>query len=294
MTPKVVQASESQHWYSFDEAAFRRTEGCKRQVAARKPVTLITGASAGIGAELAEVFAAHGHATFLVARRFEKLKEVAERIASAGHPRPFLLATDLTQSSGPEDVARALAAAEVEPEILVNNAGFGLNGSAADLSRSEQLTMIDLNVRALTDLSLRFIDSLARHRGGIINLASVASFFPGPGMAVYFATKAFVLSFSEALSEELAPKGIRVMAVCPGPVPTEFQARAGMSDEFSPLLLREADSVARRIYAAYGRGKRLLVPGFANRFVTLVPRFLPRGLLLKLVYANRAKSRTPR
>jgi short-subunit dehydrogenase len=259
---------------------------------APKPVTVITGASAGIGAELAEVFAAHGHATFLVARRLEKLTAVADQIASAGWPRPIVLATDLAQPAGPEEVAQALAAAQFEPEILINNAGFGLNGAAADLSRSEQLAMVDLNVRALTDLSLRFIDSLARHRGGIINLASVASFFPGPGMAVYFATKAFVLSFSEALSEELAPKGIRVMAVCPGPVPTEFQARAGTTDKFSPLLVREPDSVARRIYAAYGRGKRLLIPGFPNKFVASVPRFLPRGLLLKLVYANRAKSRT--
>jgi short-subunit dehydrogenase len=272
----------------------QRARGYDTQVAPFKPVTVITGASAGIGAELAEVFAAHGHATFLVARRLEKLETLADRIALAGWARPIVLATDLAHPDGPEQVAQALAAAQLEPEILVNNAGFGLNGLAADLPRSEQLAMIDLNVRALTDLSLRFIDSLARHRGGIVNLASVASFFPGPGMAVYFATKAFVHSFSEALSEELAPIGIRVMAVCPGPVPTEFQARAGTHEKLHPLMTREADSVARCIYSAFGRGKRLLVPGFPNKFVTAVPRFMPRGLLLKLVYANRAKSRTER
>ncbi len=111
---------------------------------------------------------------------------------------------------------------------MVNNAGFGLSGDAAALDRNEQLGMIDLNVRALTELSLSFVDSLARHRGGILNVASIAAFLPGPGMAVYYASKAYVLSFTEALHRELADRGIRVTALCPGPVPTEFQARSGM------------------------------------------------------------------
>ena len=130
-----------------------------------------------------------------------------------------------------------------KPQSIVNNAGFGLIGRAAELDRAEQLAMIDLNVRALTDLSLAFVDSLARHKGGILNVASLASFLPAPGMAVYYATKAYVLSFSEALHVELRKKGVRVTALCPGPVPTEFQARAGLD---GAAARRPARIVGRR------------------------------------------------
>ena len=158
----------------------------------------------------------------------------------------------------------------VEPDIVVNNAGFGLLGTAATLDRAEQLAMIDLNVRALTDLSLAFIESLERHQGGILNVASIAAFLPGPGMAVYYATKAYVLSFSEALHHELKSKGVRVTALCPGPVPTEFQARAGVTiDTFSPLLTRSAERVAREGYLGLKAGRRVVVPGFANKVVDL-------------------------
>jgi uncharacterized protein len=137
-------------------------------------------------------------------------------------------------------------------------------------------------VRALTDLSLAFIDSLARHRGGILNVASVAGFLPGPGMAVYYATKAYVLSFSEALHHELRPKGVRVTALCPGPVPTEFQARAGVSSEtFPPLLMRSAERVARDGYRGLVEGRRVVVPGFVNKVVTVLARIVPRKILLK-------------
>ncbi len=119
---------------------------------------------------------------------------------------------------------------------MVNNAGFGLLGEAAELDRARQLAMIDLNIRALTDLSLRWLDSIKRHRGGILNVASIAGFLPGPGMAVYHATKAYVLSFTEALHEELKADGVRVCALCPGPVETEFFERAGLPDELFPGL----------------------------------------------------------
>ena len=193
-----------------------------------KPVTLITGASAGIGAELARVFARHGHELVLVARREDRLNALADEIAAAGRPRPVVLAIDLEQRDAVARIAAELASRGLEPAIVVNNAGFGLAGAAAALDRNEQLGMIDLNIRTLTELSLAFVDSLARHRGGILNVASVAAFLPGPGMAVYYASKAYVLSFSEALHRELKPRGIRVTALCPGPVPTEFQARSGM------------------------------------------------------------------
>ena len=145
------------------------------------------------------------------------------------------------------------------------------SGRPRRLSRAEQLAMIDVNVRALTDLSLAFVDSLERHRGGILNVASVAAFLPGPNMAVYYATKAYVLSFSEALHWELRPRGIRVTALCPGPVPTEFQARAGFTDDRKPdMLTQSADRVAEDGYRGLQRGRRVVVPGLAEPVVTTI------------------------
>jgi short-subunit dehydrogenase len=193
-----------------------------------------------------------------------------------------VLRADVARIDAARDIAEALAQRGLEPDIVVNNAGFGLFGTADKLDRAAQLAMIDLNVRALTDLSLAFVDSLERRRGGILNVASVAGFLPGPGMAVYYATKAYVLSFSEALHHELAPRGVRVTVLCPGPVPTEFQARAGMSgDAFSPLLTRSAARVAADGYRGLKEGRRVVVPGFANKVVTTLVRFVPHSILLK-------------
>ena len=175
--------------------------------------------------------------------------------------------------------------------MVVNNAGFGLVGAAEALDRAEQVAMVDLNVRALTDLSLAFLDSLKRRRGGLLNVASIAAFMPGPGMAVYYASKAYVLSFSEALHRELKPKGVRVTVLCPGPVPTEFQARAGMSDEAFPrLLTRSAEQVARDGYRGLMQGRRVVIPGAVNRAVTTMIRFAPRTLVLELI-ARQQRSR---
>src|SRR5262249_21923990 len=162
---------------------------------------------------------------------------------------------------------------------------------AMALDREQQLAMIDLNVRLLTDLSLRWIDSAARHRGGVLNLASVAAFFPGPNMAVYYATKAYVLSFTEALHHELARTGIKVAVVCPGPVPTEFQARAGLTRrKLSPLLTRSAEQIARDAYKGFMAGRRIIVPGFANSVATVLPRFVPRGFLLSAIERYQLKA----
>jgi short-subunit dehydrogenase len=169
----------------------------------------------------------------------------------------------------------------LEPAIVVNNAGFGLLGAATTVDRAQQLAVIDLNVRALTDLSLRFIDSITRHRGGILNVASIAGFLPGPGMAVYHATKAYVVSFSEAMHEELKSEGVRVCALCPGPVATEFNHRAGVPHDYFPgFLARSAERVAREGYEGFMGGHRVVVPGKPNRIVTLLPRLVPRGLVL--------------
>jgi len=249
-----------------------------------KPVALITGASAGIGAALARVFAAHGHELVLVARRTDRLTALADEIAASGKPRPVVLAADLERRDAVQKLAGELAARELEPAYVVNNAGFGLSGAAVALSRDEQLAMIDLNVRAVTDLSLRFVDSLAAHSGGILNLASVAAFLPGPGMAVYYASKAYVLSFSEALHHELSGRGITVTALCPGPVPTEFQARSGMELPPAARLIELSPArVAEIGYRALMRGQRVAVAGLGNRLAVALMRFVPHAVLLRAV-----------
>ena len=255
------------------------------------PVTIITGASAGIGTELARVFARHGHALFLVARREQRLESLAAEIAASGAPRPAVLALDLAARDATKRIAEALAAQSLEPQFIVNNAGFGLVGRAAALSRDEQLDMIDLNVRTLTDLSLAFVDSLARHRGGILNVGSVAGFMPGPGSAVYYAGKAYVVSLSEALHYELAPRGVRVCCLCPGPVATEFQARAGVP-EATPRwpLATSASRVAEAGYRGLMRGQRVVIPGFGNWLVVrLVAPLMPRSLFLKILDDRQAR-----
>jgi uncharacterized protein len=250
-----------------------------------KAVTLITGASSGIGMELARIFAANGHEVVLAARRIPQLTTVAESIRAAGYPMPHVLPVDLARAEATDWIARELAARNLEPGFLVNNAGYGLLGQAHALDRADQLAMIDLNCRTLTDLSLRFIDSLARHRGGILNVASISGFIPGPGMSIYNASKAYVISFSEGLRRELKPKGIRVTVLCPGPVPTEFQARAGIMDVHYPRGFdRSAQDVARQGYNGLMRGRGIVVPGAHNKLVPLLPRFLPRGFIATMVY----------
>jgi uncharacterized protein len=251
-----------------------------------RPVTLITGASAGIGAELARVFAAHGHDLVLVARREARLVALADEIAAHGRPRPTVLSVDLAERDAVTKLAGELTALDVEPEIVVNNAGFGLLGEAATLDCDEQLAMIDVNVRALTELSLAFVDSVVRHRGGILNVASVAGFMPGPGLAVYYACKAYVLSFTEAVHQELSPRGVKVTALCPGPVPTEFQARAGLhaARAQSVLFSLSAERVARIGYAGFMRGRRVVVAGLGNRVAVSLVRIAPHAILLPLLY----------
>ena len=254
-----------------------------------KPIVLITGASSGIGAALAKVFAAHGHELALVARRGDRLEALADEIAATGRPRPTVFTADLERRDGASAIAAELSSRGLEPAIVVNNAGFGLRGEAATLSRDEQLAMIDLNVRALTELSLMFVDSVARHRGGILNVASLAAFLPGPGMAVYYASKAYVLSFSEALHRELSGRGVRVTALCPGPVPTEFQDRAGLSLPAAARMLElSAERVAQIGYDAFMADQRVVIAGIGNRVLVSLMRLMPHALLLRLLDQSRA------
>jgi short-subunit dehydrogenase len=247
-------------------------------------VTLITGASAGIGTELARVFAANGHRLALVARRVDRLTALAAEIAAAGGTAPIVIGCDLAQPDAGDKIVAALAAAGVEVEFVVNNAGFGLFGNAVELDRAEQLDIIAVNIRAMTDLSLRFSDHLVRHRGGILNVGSIAGFLPGPGMAVYYASKAYVLSFTEALRGELGPRGVRVTVLCPGPVPTEFQARAGFEPGFDSAVLNvSAADVAKAGYRGLMANRRAVLPGFGIKVVPLLLRIFPRGFILAAV-----------
>jgi short-subunit dehydrogenase len=247
---------------------------------ALKPICLITGASAGIGTELARVFARHSHVLALTARREAQLNALADEIAATRHVRPHVIIADLGAPDGTARLAEALAAAGLEPSYVVNNAGFGLMGDAADLDTARQVAMIDLNIRVLTDLSLRWIESIKRHRGGLLNVGSLAGFLPGPGMAVYNATKAFVLSFTEAMHEELKADGVKVCALCPGPVDTEFFGLAGIpDDEYPRMFRRSAGRVADDGYNALMGGHRVVVPGFPNRVASLAPRIFPRALM---------------
>jgi short-subunit dehydrogenase len=247
-------------------------------------VTLITGASSGIGAELARVFASKGHRVALVARRADRLETLAGEIVASGGARPIIIPCDLEQPDGGDKVAAALAAESVEVEYVVNNAGFGKFGHAIKIDRAQQLGIIAVNIRALTDLSLRFSDSLIKHRGGILNVGSLAGFLPGPGMAVYYASKAYVLSFTEALHEELGPLGVRVTAICPGPVPSEFQARAGFRPGFDSAVLNVSPAdVALAGYRGLMANKRAVLPGLGVKIVPFLLRLFPRGFILAAV-----------
>ena len=244
-------------------------------------VTLITGASAGIGTELARVFASKGHRVVLVARRADRLTKLADEIVASGAAAPIVIPCDLEQPDAGDKIAAALATEGAEVEYVVNNAGFGLFGNAIEIDRAEQLGMIAVNIRAMTDLSLRFSDHLIRHRGGILNVGSIAGFLPGPGMAVYYASKAYVLSFSEALRGELAPRGVRVTTLCPGPVPSEFQVRAGFEPGFDSAILNvSAADVAKAGYRGLMANKRAVLPGLGIKIVPFLLRFFPRSFVL--------------
>ncbi|MBX9828215.1 MAG: SDR family oxidoreductase [Xanthobacteraceae bacterium] len=258
-----------------------------------RPVAVVTGASAGIGAELARVFAANGHDLVLVARREQRLRELAEEIAASGRPKPRVVAIDLARRDAGNELGRALAASDCEPQYIVNDAGFGLIGHAAELDRAQQLEMVDVNARTLLDLSLAFVGSLARRRGGILNVASVAGVMPGPGSAVYYASKAFALSLSEALHQELKPLGVRVTCLCPGPVPTEFQLRAGIGESAPNRLIDvPAAKVAEAGYRGLMRGKRVVVPGWVPKLLfALVPRIVPKNVLLEQLEARQLARR---
>ncbi len=252
---------------------------------AARRVTLITGASGGIGADLARVFARHGHDLALVARSRLKLEALAAEISVTARP-PLVLAVDLTAQDSVSQIANDLEEAGAAPEILVNNAGFGLAGEAAFLDPAGQLELIDLNVRAAVEMTLRFLPAIRAARGKILNVASTAGYFPGgPGMAAYYASKAFLLSFSLALHHELSRQGVTVSVLSPGYTKTGFQARAGFGPNIGLTRFPATPSmlVAEAGYAGLTAGRREIVPGFFNRLSLFLLPFLPRTLILSAI-----------
>jgi uncharacterized protein len=243
---------------------------------------LVTGASSGIGRELAKLLAREGHDLVLVARRREALEELARELAVKHGVAARVIAKDLTAPDSTAEIFGELERERLSVDILVNNAGLGVHGRFWETDLDRQIEIIQVNVMALTGLTGRFLPGLvARGRGRIVNVASTAAFQPGPYMAVYYATKAYVLSFSEALAEELSDTGVTVTALCPGPTMTEFQAAAGLEDTllFRGPLVMDAAKVARVGWAGAKRGKRVVIPGLANRFLKETVRFSPRRLV---------------
>lgn len=249
-------------------------------------IALVTGASSGIGAEIARGLAARGHAIGLIARRQERLVELAAKLTEAYGVAAHPFAADLSSAGGRDDVAGRIAAAELEVGVLVNNAGFGDAGDFHNTDRERNLRMIELNCAALTDLQGRYLPPMVeRGEGAVINIASMAAFQPLPSNAVYAATKAFVLSLSEAVHTEVKSRGVTVTAVCPGPVKTEFLEEAGMSgaDERTPgFVWTDVEDVAKAAVQAAESGKRVVVPGLLNRAGALGGQHLPRAALLPL------------
>lgn len=247
----------------------------------KRELALVTGASSGIGREFAQQLAAKGFDLILVARREAELRALAADLAQHG-ARVEVLMADLGTMEGVDVCVRALADRPLH--LLVNNAGFGLFGLFADTDGLREQQMIDLNISALTKLSKRLLPRIRAARGGIINVASTAAFQPGPWMAVYYATKAYVLSLSEALAEELAADGVRVMALCPGPTRSEFQQSAAMGRSgLLRLPLPGADSVVASALRAWTRGARVHVPGWSNRLMAFSVRLTPRRWVTALV-----------
>ena len=250
-----------------------------------QPAVVITGASSGLGVEFAKLAAAEGAKVVLIARSRPELDALAANLDSSGR-KTVVLSLDLGARDAGEVIARELEALDLYCHILINNAGFGLFGEAAELDRERQLGIIDVNVRAATDLMLRFLPAMiARGSGAILTVGSVAGFAPGPRMALYFASKAYLISVSQALMQEVKDAGVTVTCLCPGPVRTPFLARAGADKIALFKLLRKLDAadVARAGWKAMKARRALCVPGIGNKVIVTATRFLPRAALLAIV-----------
>src|SRR5712691_5324578 len=251
-----------------------------------RKTALITGASFGIGMEFARIFARKGYNLVLVARSADKLRQLASELEKAHGTRSLILAVDLTEPGAPAYVLDQTTRADIQVDVLVNNAGFGQYGLFAENDLEDCLRQIQLNVTTLTHLTHLYLPAMiARKSGGILNVASTAAFQPGPLMAVYFATKAYVLHFSEAIANELRGSGVTVSVLCPGPTATGFAAVSGMESSrlFSVTRPMNSEAVARYGIRAMQHGKRVAIPGVTNKLMAQSIRVSPRRLVTTIV-----------
>ena len=251
----------------------------------QKMTALVTGASGGIGLELARLLAADGHDLVLVARSGDKLARLAEEVSGKHDITARVLTADLARAEAPQEIFDDLEAKGVAVDALINNAGFGSYGLFAETDLQSELALLQVNIVALTHLAKLFLPPMiARRRGYLMNVASTAAFQPGPLMAVYYASKAYVLSLSEALANECEGTGVTVSALCPGPTETGFVAAAGMSD--SKLFDRgaiDARTVAVEGYKGMLSGKTVVIPGLRNALVARAVGMMPRRMVTKVV-----------
>lgn len=242
---------------------------------------LITGASSGIGRELVKSFVSGGHRVVAVARRKEKLKEMEKEFGDA----VICIPMDISKVENIEVLYGKIKRMDIEIDLLINNAGVGGHGFFWNKDLSVDMQTIDLNIKALTYLTKIFVqDMISKNSGGIINVASTAAFQSGgPLMGVYYASKSYVLSFTEALIEELEYRGVRVMALCPGPTATEFEGMSSKRKGMEKFYVTTSQEVAECCYRDYFKGKNISVPGKINKFLILVVKFLPRKVQRKIV-----------
>ena len=259
-----------------------------------KPTALITGASFGIGLELARIFAREKHNLVLVARTGDKLRQLASELEKAHGTRSLVLAVDLTEPGSPAYIFDQTARAGIPVDVLVNNAGFGQYGLFVENDLEQCLKQIQLNITTLTHLTRLYLpEMLQRKSGRILNVASTAAFQPGPLMAVYFATKAYVLHFSEALANELAGSGVTVTCLCPGATATEFHKRANATAmRLLGMGTMDARTVAEDGYRALIAGKPVVISGFKNWAIAQSVRFSPRKLVTAIARATQESKRT--
>ena len=253
-------------------------------VSAMSKTALVTGASTGIGYELCRLLAKDGYELFLVARNAGKLEQVAAEMRTSGSPAAKVIVADLSQGGSAARVTEALGG--TVPDVLINNAGFGLLGRFSESELTPQLDMIHVNVTSLVELTHRLLPAMLQRRSGrILNIASTAAFQPGPAMAVYFATKSFVLHFSEAIAEETRGSGVTVTAFCPGATNTQFQGRARMTEtKLFTRSVMSAEDVAALGYAAMMKGKVLSIAGLGNRLGVQGLRLAPRSIVRRITH----------
>jgi uncharacterized protein len=250
---------------------------------------LVTGASSGIGVELARRLAERRHGVTLVARRDDRLKRLCDELSTTHHVRTEAIAADLTDPSARERLVELVAERGLEVTTLVNNAGFSTTGPVKRADRSRELAMVRTDVEAVVDLCTLFVPRMVERRSGaVLNVASTAAFQPLPGQAAYGASKAFVLSYTQALRGELRGSGITVTALCPGPVKTEFETVAGFAEGEAEgglpnIMWESAQEVARAAIDGLDRGKSVVVPGVANRVTATLAQITPRDLIVPIV-----------